>query len=160
MKEKQKKILIQDLCARLPYGVKVQIDVNYCSIHGVFTLNRIDLSRKRDPFWVIDAKAFRGYSFKEFGFYYSEIKPYLRPLSSMTEEEKNDLKEDGIKLDVCSDSKYIAYQWHGSMWEQDPLENEDTNFLYHWFYKHFFDINGLIPKGLAIEAPKDMYKFE
>lgn len=134
-------LLLTDLCSRLPYGIKCEHFGEIKEVLGVFN----------DIIQV-------GYDINDYeDTYIEDIKPYLRPLSSITEEEKNELKENNIKLDVCSNSEYIAYQWSCSVWEQDPLGNEDMLFLHHWFYKHFFDINDLIPKGLALEAPKGMY---
>lgn len=155
MNMNEQKILLQDLCCRLPYGVKIKIRSN-----DIRTVKSVNIANGVVSFLETDTISPFGLHIENPLTFKQQVKPYLRPLSAITEEEKNELKENGIKLDVCSDSKYIAYQWHGSVWEQDPLENEDINFLYHWFYKHFFDINGLIPEGLAIKAPIDMYKFE
>lgn len=145
MTQEEQKILLQDLCARLPYDVKVWVKTH----HGQII--------ESDILTLCNGGGYYSTLTYEGILNDSVVKPYLRPLSAITEEEKNELKKNGIKLDVFSDSKYIAYQWCGSIWEQDPLENEDMIFLYHWFHNHLFDINGLIPKGLAIEAPIDMY---
>lgn len=67
------------------------------------------------------------------------IKPYLRPLSSMTDEEHEEYRKhvkevNGFTYDInCSD-------------------------LVDWFNRKMFDYRGLIPKGLAIEAPEGMYE--
>ena len=61
-----------------------------------------------------------------------KIKPYLRPMSSMTEEEHKEYEQwlpDGYCIDIID-----------------------------WLNKNHFDYRGLIPKGLALKAPKDMYK--
>ena len=63
------------------------------------------------------------------------IKPYLRPMSSMTEEE---LKELNIIFDNC-DTEY-------------RVEAQD------WLDAHHFDYRGLIEKGLALKAPEGIYK--
>lgn len=157
MKEIEKSLLLTDLCSRLPYGVKVHVSGGDFDGHTMpLGYDLVAISNFGFEIWI------KVYSpiYTPFGVpSIEQVKPYLRPLSSITEGEKNELKENNIKLDVYSNSKYIVYQWHGNVWEQDPLENEDILFLHHWFYKHFFDINGLIPKGLALEAQKGMYGY-
>ena len=80
MTQEEKDLLLKDLCARLPYGVKVQIKATNC-IDGIYTLNPIDLysfieDSPRDINWYDVVMS---------------IRPYLRPMSSMTEEEKENL---------------------------------------------------------------------
>ena len=66
-----------------------------------------------------------------------DFKPYLRPMSSMSRDE-----------------------WY----EFERLEEEIDNHLESitaksdWLNKKGFDYRGLIPMGLALEAPEDMYK--
>ena len=77
-----------------------------------------------------------------------EYKPYLRPMSSMTEEEKKEYNQfvKGI---------------HGLDGRVTPLnfcEERDLCKCFDWLNAHHFDYRGLIEKGLAIEAPEDMYK--
>lgn len=148
MTEVQKDILIKDLCARL--------DTNLvCSIYRV------------DDYGVgyrdeILSGYCKGDIWREFYFGddcgisiddVSKIKPYLIPLSSMTEEQlfevqeilgKNEIKiEDGFLSIVDSDRNTISYL--------------EILALLEWFYKNHFDIYGLIQMGLAIEAPEGMY---
>ena len=80
--------------------------------------------------------------------YSNEYKPYLFPLSSMTKEQlfdvqeilgKNEIEiEDGFLRILDSDRNTISYL--------------EILALLEWFYKNHFDINGLIEKGLAIDA--------
>jgi hypothetical protein len=76
------------------------------------------------------------------------IKPYLRPMSSMTEEEKKEYRK------VCElDTEILT---------NHPMNGEPFPALYNsqdWLDKNMFDYRGLIPLGLALEAPKDMYNF-
>ena len=122
MEEKDKQLLLKDLCARLPYGVKVEL-TKYkkkcllCGIDG------------EDLYLNIDYPVYLGDS----------IKPYLRSMSSMTEEEVKEF------YDVeCIDAKvgYIkpTWNWHFTINGID------------WLNAHYFDYRGLIPKGLAIEV--------
>lgn len=104
----EKELLLKDLCARLLYEVKV----NYYGT--ILTLDRELPS---------DDELENG------------VKPYLRPMSSMTEEEEKEFEE--IKLSYHFD--------------------EDSYILFDWLNKHHFDYRGLIPKGLALEALEGMY---
>jgi hypothetical protein len=74
---------------------------------------------------------------------YYQIKPYLRPMSSMTEEEYENFRE--------------TFKWFEQF---DKLIFEWTYKSYDWLNKHHFDYRGLIPKGLALEALENMYKDE
>ena len=69
---------------------------------------------------------------------YYQIKPYLRPMSSMTEEEKKEERK---------------------LWDIVTTTRNDLHYLYTDFLvSHHFDYRGLIPMGLALEAPEGMYK--
>ena len=65
------------------------------------------------------------------------IKPYLRPMSSMTEEEWTEYES------MC-----------------DSFRGEEFCELIDWLNEHHFDFRNLIRKGLALEAPEGMYKTE
>jgi hypothetical protein len=115
MKQEDKNLLLKDLCARLPYNVKIQYQVG----------NRLP-----------DVKIFNAKQYDELriGHYTDDwlkciFKPYLFPLSSMTEEQRNDL------------TKFVV---------ANGITKE--NIVYDWYNKNHFDYRGLIPKGLAIDA--------
>ena len=114
MTQEEKELLLKDLCARLPYGVKFACNKN------VYTATGLDLIVTDEGYWeyAIAAK-----NIAPIEIYY--IKPYLFPTSSMTEEQKLDLKE---------------YAFVGGVWGFD------------WCHKNHFDYRGLIPQGLAIDA--------
>ena len=131
MIQEEKDLLLKDLCARLPYSVKVQFKTNsvienkYKFIYNVdeeyeyigksnLTLDIIKMLTNN----CID-----------------EIKPYLFPLSSMTEEQKMFLKQQNW----C-----IAISTSGTV--ETTVEGID------WLNKNHFDYRGLIEKGLAIDA--------
>lgn len=113
MTQENKELLRKDLCARLPYKVYAQIPDEY----GGYTsaIESIDI----DGF----VKDFEGTQIE-----IENIKPYLLPLSSMTEEQE---KEFAITL--CA----------------RVLPNV---IVIDWLNKNHFDYRGLIPKGLAIDA--------
>ena len=72
-------------------------------------------------------------------------RPYLRPMSSMTEEEKYIYRHMlGAILNSEGESIMFVYV-------------EDFPTIIDWLLKHHFDFRGLIEKGLALEAPEDMY---
>lgn len=133
MTQEDKQLLLKDLCARLPYGVM-------CHIKGDDTntsrkLSRIEVDELEGnllDFWT-DRE-----DYLSIQVYLSDVKPYLRPMSSMTEEEKEEL---------------IKNFW-GSHTAKDTFEELS------WYLSKHFDINELIPRGLAIEAPKGMYGYD
>ena len=118
MTQEQKHLLLVDLCARLPYQP-------IC-----------EFTDTEDDFCT--ATAALGYSLRDFIAGKVLIKPYLRPMSSMTEEEK---KEYAMFFRAFS----------CSMYERESVERID------WLHAHHFDYRGLIPMGLALEATEDMY---
>ena len=108
-------LLIRDLSSRLPYDVIVQ-DRN-----GVHKL-RVDNTE------FIDLFAGK-----------CNIKPYLRPMSSMTEGEK---KEYELLVNRCI-STSVGFMYF------------EAQELINWLLKNHFDYDGLIPRGLAIEVTKE-----
>ena len=118
MKQEQKELLLKDLCGRLPYGVKVQ--TTYINPQtkerkdiGTDVLSTVEISM------LIDG--------------YEEHKPYLFPLTSMSEEQKI------IYGDLC----YAII--HSLAWDTQAALNE----LVNWLNENHFDYNNLIPMGLA-----------
>ena len=124
MTQEKKQLVIKDLCARVPYKPHICIKdgkVGYDTVlNGAYIHDWITIPSCQNM----------------------TIKPYLRPMSSMTEEENKDYKKTfetyenimGVKLTYTSYSSY------------------------DWLNAHHFDYRGLIDKGLAIEAPEGMYK--
>ena len=131
MKKEDKDLQLRDLCGRLPYLPKVHAD-DGLSPDGKgndYTLLGVN-ANKRIALLGLDFGGVYA-THKE---YLDNIKPYLRPISSMTEEEK---KEYNIIVDALFDT--------------------GISYLNDWLNSHHFDYRGLIPKGLAIEAPEGMY---
>ena len=111
MTQEHKELLLKDLCARLPYGLKY----NYCGYDGCdYTMNQVDCN-------AVDC-----------AFPIENVKPYLFPLSSMTEVQKNDYQ-------------YITVRW---MYDSSYSITDSID----WLNKNHFDYRGLIEKGLAIDA--------
>ena len=140
MKQEDKDLLIQDLCARLPYGVKCKVAYNSSVINDAdATLYGMD----KDGFLMFDE--IDG-DHREF-----LCKPYLFPLSSITEEQYNSLHELGI-LDNCSHSyEYVNPHIHGVSFIFKEFKTYSLE-LIEWLNKNHFDYRGLIPKGLAIDC--------
>lgn len=126
MKEEDKKLLLKDLSARLPYFTKVQIK------------NEIVIL---DSICDDDGYYFNFIGDDREGVNIENIKPYLFPISSMTEEEKKEFGK-ACELDTEILSKH-------------PMDGSPFPALYNsqdWLDAHHFDYRGLIPMGLAIDA--------
>lgn len=130
--EEQKKLLIKDLSARVPYdtwvlmetegsdeGWKVRLQHDYCMGYISGNITRL---------------------------YFHEItfKPYLRPMKSMTKKEQLEcMVELGENFVLCGDE-----QVHCVSLTIDRID---------WLNAHHFDYRGLIGMGLALEAPEGLY---
>ena len=122
MTQEDKELIFKELCARLPYHVKCKIWLK----DGTTEEGLLDLQHNYGDV-LQDA------------FYYNkikDIKPYLRPMSSMTEEEKEE---------YCQLQQKVIYNSKGVI-------NEDVTKYINWCYKKHLDINNLIPMELAIDA--------
>lgn len=139
MTKEDKELLLRDLSARLPYGVKCYVPVENCTM---------ELTGKRLNYFCFHKK--------EWGYDYSHefevvldplndvsnnyiVKPYLRPLSSMTEEEEKEY----INIDNRSYSCPMAY---AHVPASDRID---------WFNRNHFDYRGLIEKELAIAVTEE-----
>ena len=136
MRQEDKELLLKDLCARLPYGVII-LDRN-----GVHKLS-VDNTEFTDLF---AGKC-------------KYIKPYLRSMSSMTEEEMNELKTL-CSIYIPTDSPTIGFEEYGIIVFTHHLTNNTYSFklsvsVIDWLNKNMYDYRGLIPKGLAIEVTKE-----
>ena len=118
MKQEEKSLLLKDLSARLLYGVMIEVQ------HKLGKLTSIDID-DNDEVIIYSSDCDEDAKIEY-------CKPYLRPMSSMTEEEE-----------VFYNIKYPFIKNH---------EKVD------WLNRKMFDYRGLIPKGLALEAPEGMYK--
>jgi len=129
MTQKEKQLLLKDLCARLPYLV-----IGLYQWKGNVPFDRELDGRLYDELYL------SLYSTGD-----SSFKPYLRPMSSMTEEEKKEFQ-------AC----HCVYELHPDF---QPMMCNLANELnmFDWLLSHHFDFRGLIEKGLAIEAPEGMY---
>lgn len=120
MTQEEKQLLLKDLRARLPYGVIVEI-TSWGGMVGASYDMRLDAGLLADLLHSED-----------------DFKPYLRPMSSMTEEE-------------------IDRMWE--IYESGPAA-ESSVAVAEYLYGNHLDCHYLIEKGLALEAPEGMYKTE
>lgn len=123
MKREHKELLLRDLCARLPYGIKA-------SYYGA--------DEERETWDEVDGVAFDYVEIGQYSLPIERVKPYLFPMSSMTEEQKLFLKQQNW----C-----IAISTSGTV--ETTIEGID------WLNKNHFDYRGLIEKGLAIPVTKE-----
>ena len=131
MTQEDKELVLIDLSARLPYGVKC------CFRYSI----KSKILREADNF-VLTPTLYDIFTCKRFEEDY--IKPYLRPMSSMTEEEKEEYKTISIWGEVRESKSHYT----------DICPTIEG---YDWLNAHHFDYRGLIEKGLALEAPEGMY---
>lgn len=133
MTQEDKDLLLKDLCARLLYKPKVLVNGHLATILGI---------DENVVIVCIDGNDYKDETVVSADNNGDDIKPYLRPLSSMTkEEEKEVCKIEGRLNFLC---KYIKLTF-----SVDELD---------WLNAHHFDYRGLIDKELALEAPDGMYK--
>lgn len=136
MIQEDKDLLLQDLCGRLPYGVKIETEYFTKAILVEIRKN-ISYGACKDLLVTYDISGEETpYQSEQRSSIISKIKPYLFPLSSMTEEQKI------IYGDLC----YAVI--HSLAWDMQAALNE----LIDWLNKNHFDYRGLIEKGLAVNA--------
>ena len=144
MTQDEKELLLKDLCSRLPYGVKLQHVKNTDSIVELYSIDLDDFYCKIQ-FYTYKGKALtaseEGKLLKPGGML--RYKPLLFPLSSMTEEQKEE---------YCQLQQRVIYNGKG-------VVNEDIMEYINWCYKNHIDIRGFISMGLAIDATNlNIYK--
>lgn len=134
MTQEDKELFLKDLCARLPYGVKVD-----CKWKTPAPNNTYGMICTLDSFLLDQI-----YNVDDVDVPFDEFKPYLFPLSSMTEEQEKEYESLCIKeTSECADLSGFFYT---KDYYYDTVESID------YLYKNHIDIRGLIPKGLAIDA--------
>jgi hypothetical protein len=126
MTQEDKDLLLKDLCARLSYGVVIEITSDGGMIEASYDM-RLDAGLLADLLHSED-----------------DFKPYLRPMSSMIEEEVEEFAAlESIDI-LGGNTKITCVEL-----SIDAID---------WLNAHHFDYRWLIEKGLALEAPEGMYK--
>ena len=115
-----KELLLKDLCARLPYGVKV---------NGVF------LTYDKDKDKILYKECVKELNYSHLSRYWT-LKPYLFPLSNITDEQTKELESlmEVVNIPMWGDILAPSIEY------------------YDWLNKNYFDYRGLIKRGLAIDA--------
>lgn len=150
MKQEEKELLLKDLCGRLPYGVKAHvknwsglimewIENDYVVMSAFPSLNEVHVQSESGSLNVI-----LGYDDYEF-------KPYLFPLSSMTLEQKKELRKVGGYEAREEDCGYHSETFYYNMVGRENVFYPDADDI-DWLNKNHFDYRGLIEKDLALDA--------
>ena len=139
MTQKDKELLLKDLTARLPYGVKIE-------------LSRWDMGEWISINTTLEPECIEELLNDEDGDI--EVKPYLFPLSSMTEEQEKEIQEITGNPDyACITRKTDGLELWLNFIDTDPTIWLDAIFeVQDYLNKNHFDYRGLIEKGLAIDA--------
>lgn len=155
MTQEDKELLLKDLCARLPYGVMLSTP------NGNKALLALVFDKKYNT--IVEYNDYHGNEndISEWeGGDIEFVKPYLRSMSSMTDEEFESLKNySGLiydQLDLASfANNYKCLDFYLS-----EVPSYVVILVFDWLNKHHFNYRGLIEKDLALEAPDGMYKVE
>ena len=145
MTKEDRQLLLKDLSTRLLYGVKV-ITINPAAefgvISGISIKGKISV-RTKDADIVFEC---------------TEVKPFLRPMSSMTEEEWEELNCLGYIVPLYDGCFGVDMRAYCKNSQPHYRRFSEFSTIEDWFNAHHFDYRGLIEKGLALEAPEGMYK--
>ena len=152
MTQEDKELLLKDLSARLPYGVICRItnrDSNYKLVEIDYTYADSSLS------FLSCILPYSGYQTSVVDVELNAVKPYLRSMSSMTEEEWKELNCIGYIVPLyngCFGVDMRAYCKNGQ-----PHYRRFSEFsaIEDWLNAHHFDYRGLIEKGLAIAVTEE-----
>ena len=148
MTQEEKQLLLKDLCGRMPYRTEINLTDGTSGIitsirtvpHGTF----VTVYFNRDNAEDVSLE---------------DIRPYLRPMSSITEEENktiDNISNKGKGFEEDEDGWIRCDSIH-TKWGVCP---NGCAKLMDYLNSIHIDYRGLIPMGLAIEAPEDMYKTE
>ena len=148
MTQEDKQLLMKDLCARLPYGVKYDIVLD----DGEYGSGGVLYDDLKNGYFDIEDLHI--------------VRPYLRPMSSMTKDEREEIEvficnewfveDTGFATKVDSEG-YIEFLTN---YDASGIEPKFCSDYIDFLNSHHFDYRGLIEKGLALEAPEGMYKNE
>lgn len=154
MTQEEKQLLLIDLCARLPYGVKI-LDIPANVVGCLFLVSKTDTVQYESAEDEInnDTGCQTLYN----------IKPYLRPISSITEAERCEFEE---MFDFPFAAGYNTVTKETIVYDYIVIDKgydveigiDDIALMLDWLISRHFDCHNLIQKGLALEAPDGMYE--
>lgn len=134
MAQEDKELIFKELCARLPYHVKCKIWLkDGTTEEGLLDLQHNYNNVLQDAFYYNKIK---------------DIKPYLFPFSSITEEQLFEVQEILGKNEIEIRDGFLSIIDSG----RNTITYLEILAVLEWFYKNHFDVNNLIPMGLAIDA--------
>lgn len=145
MTQEEKDLVLRDLCARLQYKVRVSVNggKESCTLKGMFDGEHTGVMLILEPSFPS-----KDVSPRTSNWQLSQCKPYLRPMSSMTEEEMIDFLQ---VMDLSHVSKRFINDFKsGNFSIMANMSNYARNI--DWLNAYHFDYRGLIPKGLAIST--------
>lgn len=131
MTQEQKTLLIRDLCARLPYGVKCTYYDKCVDEEEQGTITGM----QNGTYLVIDGVCID----------VENVKPYLFPISSITKEQRNEFPFELSLLNAFING-------HISLFEDEELSVDDIIRMMDCLNRNNIDYRGLIPMGLAVDA--------
>lgn len=137
MTQEEKQLLLKDLCARLPYCTKIY--------YYYLNKNLVEKEETRElDFSDIETLKYNNECPQD-SWCITVFKPYLRPMSSMTEEERKE-------FDCLTHTEFDS--------EDAEVYSDCVDELIDFYNAHHLDYRGLIDKRLALEAPEGMYKID
>lgn len=141
MTREDKELLLKDLCARLPYGVKIELTW-WVMGEGTYINTTLEPDHIEQLLNDEDGD--------------TEIKPYLRPMSSMTEEEFTNLKEySGLKYDQLDLASFQNGTYKCLDFYLSEVPSAVVIKVFDWLNRYHFDYRDSIPMGLAIAVTKE-----
>ena len=163
MNQEERELLITDLGMRVPYGVHlwVQLDLSYDTMFdevyqvGEFEAELEGINMDDSVYLTIfhedsDSADYLNQYVQTCPCTIYDIKPYLRPMSSMTDEERKEWCDGMFKVAM----DIFKRKANGD----DTADPGADVFSLDWLNAHHFDYRHLIEKGLALPAPEGMYK--
>lgn len=143
MTQEDKELLLKDLCARLPYGVRHQYFAwddecgETCIAVKIYSINSDGYVKN---------------CYDDETVYIDNVRPYLFPFSSITDEQKSELNKK-FNVQFSGNDIYSIHYHSEGYWDTNlELDLQDWLWFINWCHKNHFDIYGLIPMGLALDA--------
>ena len=153
MTKEEKDLLLKDICSRLSYGV-------YFMVPGINEpVKLLSINPKRDkPLELDDGHGENSSTY----WYLKDVKPYLRPMNSVTEEDVQEIRDRlnnisiGRTITKENFEKCCDFLWFTKMSPFECVSEKMMDVVIDYLDENMFDHRGLIEKGLAIKSPKNV----
>ena len=172
-------LLMLDVAGRIPYGLFGRVfaevfdgdyDINsglatYSDYPVTVRINNLDIDTEEISVIAVNDEEYELIYHQQEAVPYTidDFMPYLRPMNSMTEEEKRkfvSIMNGSAKMTADEERPKLVFDKTIAIRENGVTTVLDYNFeAFDWLQRNRFDFRGLIEKGLAMEAPKDMYNY-